>query len=249
MPSPTFLLQNMYTDHEGAWVGGRVLGRPGCRGWAPASVALRRHGRPAPTCCAACTAAGFHKGARANSLPCPASTFSPLPAAGPPIHHFDLYRLQGGAPDLARLDLPASFAQAVCLVEWPERLAAAAAAAAAASAGGNGRGVPQPREPLEVRISILSPEEQAALAARLQAEAAAAQQRHAAGGAAEAGPGGGSGSEDEEEESGGDARWRRIQLAAAGARWRPRLQLLRRYLAEEGAALGCHLEPQGGEPA
>lgn len=167
------------------------------------------------------------------------------PPAGPPIHHFDLYRLQGGAPDLARLDLPASFAQAVCLVEWPERLAAAAAG------GGDGSGVPQPHEPLEVSISLLGPQEQAALSARLQADAATAQQQRAASGAAEeeADSSSSDGSEDEEDESGGDARWRRIQLAAAGARWRPRLQLLRRYLAAEGAALGCYLEPEGGGPA
>ena len=41
--------------------------------------------------------------------------------AGPEIHHFDLYRLQGPQ---ARMDLPQSFATAVSLVEWPERLPA-----------------------------------------------------------------------------------------------------------------------------
>ena len=35
------------------------------------------------------------------------------------MHHYDLYRLQGADP---RLDLAASFANAVSLVEWPERL-------------------------------------------------------------------------------------------------------------------------------
>ena len=35
---------------------------------------------------------------------------APWCPAGPPIHHFDLYRLTEGY-DLARLDLPASFSQ------------------------------------------------------------------------------------------------------------------------------------------
>ena len=150
----------------------------------------------------------------------------PPPTAGPPIHHFDLYRLTAQY-DLARLDLAASFAAAVCLVEWPERLGAAPAA-------------PQPAEPLHVAISILAPGEQAALQAALP-------QRHVE-------PGGSGGdaacsdSGEDEEGSGGDARWRRIELAtaAAGERWAPRLQLLRRYLAAEGAAVGCFLEERSG---
>eukprot|EP00193_Tetraselmis_chui_P004818 CAMPEP_0177754234 /NCGR_PEP_ID=MMETSP0491_2-20121128/1900_1 /TAXON_ID=63592 /ORGANISM="Tetraselmis chuii, Strain PLY429" /LENGTH=243 /DNA_ID=CAMNT_0019269603 /DNA_START=153 /DNA_END=884 /DNA_ORIENTATION=+ len=40
---------------------------------------------------------------------------------GAPIHHFDLYRL-GGEMDMGRLSLSDSFLQAVCLVEWAERL-------------------------------------------------------------------------------------------------------------------------------
>ncbi len=50
---------------------------------------------------------------------------APGRAAGPPVHHFDLYRL-GGPADLARLALGASFAGAVALVEWAERLGPAA---------------------------------------------------------------------------------------------------------------------------
>jgi tRNA A37 threonylcarbamoyladenosine biosynthesis protein TsaE len=40
---------------------------------------------------------------------------------GPPIHHFDLYRLTKPA-QLLRLDLAASFRTAVSLLEWAERL-------------------------------------------------------------------------------------------------------------------------------
>jgi len=40
---------------------------------------------------------------------------------GPPVHHFDLYRL-GGEADLGRLSLDQSLSQAVSLVEWAERL-------------------------------------------------------------------------------------------------------------------------------
>eukprot|EP00775_Hariotina_reticulata_P009522 gene9522-biopygen11411 len=40
---------------------------------------------------------------------------------GPPIHHFDLYRLDRQS-DMSRLDLAQSFNGAVSLVEWAERL-------------------------------------------------------------------------------------------------------------------------------
>lgn len=42
---------------------------------------------------------------------------------GPPVHHFDFYRLLSDR-DFGRLSLQASFSGAVCLVEWPERLQA-----------------------------------------------------------------------------------------------------------------------------
>lgn len=42
--------------------------------------------------------------------------------AGPPIHHFDLYRLPMGA-GLERLELEQSWATAVSLVEWGNNLA------------------------------------------------------------------------------------------------------------------------------
>jgi len=41
--------------------------------------------------------------------------------AGPPVHHFDLYRLRG-PEDFANLDLDDSFTNAVSLFEWAQRL-------------------------------------------------------------------------------------------------------------------------------
>ncbi|KAL4445370.1 hypothetical protein ABPG77_011195 [Micractinium sp. CCAP 211/92] len=184
VPSPTFLLQNMYTDHQ-----------------------------------------------------------------GPPIHHFDLYRLTAGY-DLARLDLPASFARAVCLVEWAERLQ---------DLGG---GAHLPADHLAVRIAVVEAAEQARLQQHVQQQQQ--QQQQAGSGSAsscmsglgeEAGgeedEQGYSSSEAEEDDDGGDPRWRRIQLEVGGGgsagthgssgRWEPRLQLLRRYLAAEGPQLGCYL--------
>ena len=43
---------------------------------------------------------------------------------GPPVHHFDLYRLSGAA-DLGRLQLGETFGAALSLIEWAERLGAA----------------------------------------------------------------------------------------------------------------------------
>ncbi len=55
-----------------------------------------------------------HAAERSALLPQPAlPPPAPCCPAGPPIHHFDLYRLTEGY-DLARLDLPASFSQ----VSW-----------------------------------------------------------------------------------------------------------------------------------
>jgi tRNA A37 threonylcarbamoyladenosine biosynthesis protein TsaE len=83
---------------------------------------------------------------------------------GPPIHHFDLYRLQqqpsqqqqqqpsqqqqqlqpADARSLSRLDLPASYSSAVCLLEWADVLPPEL--------------VPQQR--LEVMITALSQQQQ-----------------------------------------------------------------------------------------
>ncbi|GAB4813574.1 hypothetical protein N2152v2_000620 [Parachlorella kessleri] len=84
-----------------------------------------------------------------ESLPVPSPTFLlqniyELPT-GPPIHHFDLYRLT--APhDLLRLDLPSSLTKAVSLIEWAERLE---------------RHLPE--EHLAVHLQVIPEEEQAAL--------------------------------------------------------------------------------------
>lgn len=43
---------------------------------------------------------------------------------GPPVHHFDLYRLSGAA-DLGRLQLGETLGAALSLVEWAERLGVA----------------------------------------------------------------------------------------------------------------------------
>ncbi|GBF90954.1 hypothetical protein Rsub_03809 [Raphidocelis subcapitata] len=128
---------------------------------------------------------------------------------GPPIHHFDLYRLEGGG-DVGRLELPASFARAVCLVEWPERLPAEAL----------------PGGRLEVGIEIVVDE---AERRRLEEQCRLAQ---AAGSRAAAAGSSSSGSEEWGEEEGDDGadddpytdrRWRRITLQPYGADWEQRL--------------------------
>lgn len=154
--------------------------------------------------------------------------------------------------DLARLDLHASFTQAVCLVEWPERLGAQQ----------------QPAGHLAVHISILEQAEQQRMQQQRQQEQQPGQegqgqqqQKQQAAGSLEASSSsssssdssGGEGQEEEEddgdEEGSGDARWRRIELSSGSQRWQPRLQLLRRYLEAEGAELGCYLLSDSGEGA
>ena len=41
--------------------------------------------------------------------------------AGPPVHHFDLYRLSG-QDEIGRLDFGSALSTGICLIEWPERL-------------------------------------------------------------------------------------------------------------------------------
>ena len=49
------------------------------------------------------------------------SSFQFCSIAGPPIHHFDLYRLDSSS-GISRLDLPYSFSHAVSLIEWAGKL-------------------------------------------------------------------------------------------------------------------------------
>lgn len=58
--------------------------------------------------------------------------------AGPPVHHFDLYRLSGQSV-LGRLEMDTALSSGVCLIEWPERL-----------------GDKAPAERLAIHISMLS---------------------------------------------------------------------------------------------
>ncbi|EFN58117.1 hypothetical protein CHLNCDRAFT_57163 [Chlorella variabilis] len=155
--------------------------------------------------------------AKDEELPVPSPTFLLqniyTDHQGPPIHHFDLYRLTKQY-EFARLDLRTSFNEAVSLVEWPERLDAHH----------------QPAERLEVHISILEAAEQE----RLQRQRAPTENGWRGDEEAEQ-----DGSTDE---CSGDMRWRRISLKPFGQRWLLRLQLLQRYLQAEGAQLDCHME-------
>jgi len=124
VPSPTFLLQQLYEEHDGAparWAAGRWD-----LAFSQSSSAIEGLILPAPT-------------PGSPTRPRPTTPNENNAPTGPPIHHFDLYRLDP-ASDIGRLDLPASFSQAVCLVEWPERLRAELA----------------PQRWLEVSIEILS---------------------------------------------------------------------------------------------
>eukprot|EP00887_Chlorella_sp_A99_P001922 scaffold18.g1922.t1 len=197
VPSPTFLLQNIYVEHEGeraAAVTGPLL----CCQPHPGRTATL--GRPPPN--------PVWFSCRFTDLRAHIPILSVMPC--PPIHHFDLYRLTE-PHDLARLDLAASFATAVSLVEWAERL------------GGR-----TPPDHLNLALAILDPAEQRRLAAAGKAAPPAGA------------PGEGGGDAWGEADACGDGRWRRVRLAASGVRWQARLQLLRAYLEAEGPGLGSH---------
>jgi tRNA A37 threonylcarbamoyladenosine biosynthesis protein TsaE len=77
-------------------------------------------------------AEGEDEGASGNS-----NSNNPHNTIPPPIHHFDLYRLdpaKTSPAELVRLDIPGALASGVALVEWPERLVAIAEGAAASGA-------------------------------------------------------------------------------------------------------------------
>lgn len=117
---------------------------------------------------------------------------------GPPVHHFDLYRLSSPT-ELGRLYLEESFKQAVSLVEWPEML---------------GNIAPQHR--LEVKLYILykvSTVGDLGSAAYLvdDIEAVLAHEHCA------------SLEEDEVHDQFADRRWRAVRLLAHGPDWAERL--------------------------
>lgn len=93
VPSPTYLLQNVYDELEGA--------HRACQAVQP------RH--------AWTLQSGSSQQWQLDSL----KSFQF--AADLPIHHFDLYRLSK-PEDLRRLRLDQSFKSAVSLIEWAERL-------------------------------------------------------------------------------------------------------------------------------
>lgn len=84
-------------------------------------------------------------------LPVPSPTFLLLNTyedhGAPPIHHFDLYRLEE-SHDLVRLDLHTSFQSAVSLIEWPERLKNSPV---------------HPKDPVSLRLSLMRRDEQVKL--------------------------------------------------------------------------------------
>ena len=60
---------------------------------------------------------------RAEDVPSPTFTLVQVyEAAGTEVWHADLYRL-GGPSEVAELGLEEAFGAAICLVEWPDRLA------------------------------------------------------------------------------------------------------------------------------
>lgn len=57
-----------------------------------------------------------------EEVPSPTFTLVQIyPAEGPPIHHFDLYRLED-AEEAWELGIEDAFTEGISLIEWPERL-------------------------------------------------------------------------------------------------------------------------------
>ena len=109
VPSPTYLLQNIYDELEGMASTSTVL--VSCIDSSAARRGALRH------------AAAAVAGVSLPGLMCCVRHVCGI-HAGLPIHHFDLYRLST-PQDLERLLLKDSFSSAVCLIEWAERLGAA----------------------------------------------------------------------------------------------------------------------------
>ncbi|GAX76104.1 hypothetical protein CEUSTIGMA_g3547.t1 [Chlamydomonas eustigma] len=149
------------------------------------------------------------------SLPVPSPTFllqNTYDQHGlPEIHHFDLYRLQS-EHEMMRLDLNTSFKNAVCLIEWPERL-----------------GSLLPQVHMAVHISILDEDEvplsmleKTVQGVRLNDEVAAC-----------------SLTEDiiEEDVEFYDQRCRRVEFIPCGQKWSQRLTALKGLLSHKQEAL------------
>jgi tRNA threonylcarbamoyl adenosine modification protein YjeE len=151
---------------------------------------------------------------------------------GPPIHHFDLYRLDASAPGAtARLDLPTSFTRAVSLIEWPERLAGGGGDGSGGS-GSEGAGA-YPAAWLELSIEPLGDDEQrraaAAAAGAAETRAASSSNGSSSGGSSsfdDDGDGDGADTDDDDDDPYADRRWRRVSLRARGAAWQERLAAL-----------------------
>lgn len=70
------------------------------------------------------TARAAHRGAPTEEVPSPTFTLvQTYEMAGETIWHFDLYRLDR-AEDAYELGIEEAFAGGLCLIEWPERIAA-----------------------------------------------------------------------------------------------------------------------------
>lgn len=177
------------------------------------------------------------------SLPVPSPTFllqniyeEQLTEEWPPIHHFDLYRLPtNGQKEMQRLNLQGSFTDAVCLLEWAERL-----------------GQLLPAEHLEVHISIVKDQTQAPRSGdqtagqMVQGAGKSMQQGHQGQQQPQehAPPAEESWGEDDEQEDDAftDKRWRRVRLEAHGQRWQQRLAALAAAL-EGSADFGLQVLP------
>ncbi|KAI8472474.1 MAG: hypothetical protein J3K34DRAFT_413790 [Monoraphidium minutum] len=172
------------------------------------------------------------------SLPVPSPTFLLQQIyeehEGPPIHHFDLYRLEPAA-GLARLGLAASFSGAVSLIEWPERLLVGGA----------------PAERLELRLEIVGEAEQRQLEAAWRAAGGDGQEGGCGGGASSGASSSSEwsdaeGSADEEDEDPyTDRRWRRVRADALGERWARRLDALRALAGGGGLSARVRLVAEG----
>lgn len=149
------------------------------------------------------------------SLPVPSPTFllQNVYEAGqpgmPPVHHFDLYRLTPNS-DFGRLDLRQSFASAVSLVEWAERLESSAM-----PEGGH----------LAMEVEVIPEAQHTALAPQLAR-------------ASSSGRSADDNLEEDEEDPYSDRRWRWVRLEAIGPRWAARMPALVASVEAEGRLSG-----------